>query len=83
MPTISLFNGIKIVMFLRGKEHNPPHVHAFYQDFEAPFSIEDGAIMDGAFPARQQAHIKEFISHYQKELEEMWETGQYQKLPPV
>jgi hypothetical protein len=28
MPTISYFYGIIIVMYLRNKEHNPPHIHA-------------------------------------------------------
>ena len=27
-PTICHFYGIIIVMYLRNKEHNPPHVHA-------------------------------------------------------
>lgn len=47
MPTISNFNGIIIVMYLRNKEHNPPHIHAITQDFDAPFSIETGEIMGG------------------------------------
>lgn len=42
MPTISHFYGITIVMYLRYKEHNPPHIHAITQDFDAPFSIETG-----------------------------------------
>lgn len=83
MPTISIFHGIRIVMFLRGKEHNPPHVHAFYNDFAAPFSIDDGEIMDGVFPQKEKALVKEFVLHYQKELEEMWENQQFYKLPPV
>lgn len=27
MPTISVFYGIYIMMYLRNKEHNPPHIH--------------------------------------------------------
>lgn len=83
MPTISTFQGIRIVMYLRGREHAPPHVHAFYQDFEAPFAIATGDILSGAFPDKQKSLIKRFILQNQKELEEMWETGQYKKLPPV
>ena len=49
MPTISQFHGITIVMYLRYKEHNPPHVHAITQDFDAPFLIATGNIMDGVF----------------------------------
>ena len=83
MPTISYFYGIVIVMYLRNKEHNPPHVHAITQDFDAPFLISNGEIMEGEFPAKAKALVKEFILKYQKELEEMWEKEEYKKLPPL
>ncbi len=39
--------------------------------------------MEGEFPAKAKAMVKEFILKYKKELEEMWETEQYKKLPPL
>ena len=39
--------------------------------------------MEGEFPAKAKSLVKEFIFKYQKELEEMWETEQYRKLPPL
>ncbi len=33
MPVISRFNGIAIKMYLRQKEHNPPHIRAIYGDY--------------------------------------------------
>lgn len=83
MPTISSFYGIIIVMYFRGKEHNPPHIHAITQDFDAPFSIDTGELMDGEFPAKARAMVREFVLLYREELEEMWETGVYTKLPPL
>ena len=83
MPTICHFYGITIVMYLRNKEHNPPHVHAITQDFDAPFLIATGEIMEGEFPPKATELVKEFIMTYQKELEEMWETETYRKLPPL
>ena len=83
MPTISHFYGIIIVMYLRNKEHNPPHVHAITQDFDAPFLIETGEIMEGEKKKKAKAMVKEFILMYQKELLEMWETEKYIKLPPL
>lgn len=83
MPTISYFYGIIIVMYLRNKDHNPPHIHAITQDFDAPFSIATGEIMEGEFPAKAKAMVMEFILKYQRELEEMWETEKYAKLPPL
>jgi len=39
--------------------------------------------MEGDFPAKAKALVKEFIMKYQKELLEMWETEKYKKLPPL
>lgn len=83
MPTISAFYGIIIVMYLRNKEHNPPHIHAITQDFDAPFLISSGELMEGYFPPKAKALVKEFIQKYQHELNEMWETETYVKLPPL
>ena len=83
MPTISSFYGIIIIMNLRNKEHNPPHIHAVTADFVAPFLIATGEIMEGEFPPKAKKMVKEFILKYQKELEEMWETENYIKLPPL
>ena len=83
MPTISYFYGIIIVMYLRCKEHNPPHVHAITQDLDAPFLIATGEIIEGEFPPKAKALVQEFILKYQNELLEMWESGKYQKLPPL
>ena len=83
MPTISNFYGIIIVMYLRNKEYNPPHVHAITNDFDAPFLISTGEIIEGEFPTKAKALVKEFILKYQRELEEMWETEKYVKLPPL
>ncbi len=52
MPTISNFYGIIIIMYLRNKEHNPPHIHAITQDYAASFLIETGDIMEGEFPRK-------------------------------
>lgn len=83
MPTISYFYGIIIVMYLKDKEHNPPHIHAITQDFDAPFLIENGEIMEGFFPVKAKAIVKEFVMKYRDELMDMWETGIYVKLPPI
>ncbi|MDD6807528.1 MAG: DUF4160 domain-containing protein [Oscillospiraceae bacterium] len=83
MPTISYFYGITILMFLKDKEHNPPHIHAFYQDYEASFYISTGELYEGEFPVKAKKLVKEFILKYQKELEEMWEKEIYKKLPPI
>lgn len=83
MPTISYFYGIIIVMYLRDKEHNPPHIHAITSQFDSPFSIESGEIMEGVFPTKAKALVKEFILKYKGDLLAMWQTGKYKRLPPL
>ena len=78
LPTISSFYGIFILMHLTRKEHNPPHIHAIYGDYEATFYIEDGE-----FPKNGKVLVKEFILKYKKELKEMWDKEVYKKLPPL
>ena len=80
MPTISIFYGIAITMRQREKEHNPPHIHARYGEFQASFYISNGEIMNGAFPARACDMVKEFILQHQNELMAMWNGAPFQKL---
>ena len=42
MPTISTFYGIRITM--NYNEHNPPHFHATYQDYEISVDIQTGLV---------------------------------------
>ena len=80
MPTISVFYGIIIMMYLKDKEHNPPHIHAFYGSDAATFLISNGDLYEGEFPYRAKKMVKEFINKYKNELLQMWETGIYTKL---
>lgn len=83
MPVISRFYGIVIKMYLRQKEHNPPHIHAIYGECVGAFSIESGELMYGDIPLKGQILVKEFIDQYKEELFNMWETQLFKILPPV
>ena len=83
MPVISRFNGIVIRMYLRQKEHNPPHIHAVYGEYIGLFSILDGNMFEGDLPIKIQQIIKDFIIFYKEQLIEMWETQQFRTLPPI
>ena len=45
MPVISIFLGIKIMMYY--DDHNPPHFHASYAGFDALIDIRRGCVMSG------------------------------------
>lgn len=83
MPVISRFHGIIIKMYLRQKEHNPPHIHAIYGECVGMFSLEDGDMFEGDIPTKYQILVKNFIIHYKESLLLMWNTQQFEMLTPI
>ena len=47
------------------------------------FSLEDAEMFEGDIPLKGQMYVKEFIEKYRRELYDMWETQEFQKLPPI
>ena len=46
-----MFYGILVSMyFMDTSEHHLPHIHVFYQDFEAVFAIPSAEQLAGDFP---------------------------------
>ena len=72
MPEISRFYGIIIRMFFN--DHNPPHFHVEYQDYEAVISIKDG-IVNGNMPRRALKLVFEWLDLHKDELIENWELS--------
>ena len=79
MPTISRFLGIFIKMYFT--DHNPPHFHAIYQNYEAAFSIETGELIKGKFPKRQRQFVEVWAYLHKEELEANWELLQHNQQP--
>lgn len=76
MPTISIFYGIRIMMyFFDTGKHNTPHIHAEYQDDEAVFSILDGEIMSGSLPRKQMRLVQAWIELHQESLMVDWKLA--------
>lgn len=81
MPEISRFYGIIIRMFYY--DHNPPHIHVEYQDYDAVIDINDG-IVKGEMPRRALKLVYEWLDMYSEELREDWELAQQGKpLNPI
>ena len=80
MPVISRFQGVVIKMYFRGREHNPPHFHAFHGSDAAALSIEDGAVIDGSLPPAILGRVRQWFLRNRGELREMWDTQQFRKL---
>lgn len=83
MPVISRFYGIVIKMYFRKKEHNPPHVHALYGEYNGMFSLVDTEMFEGDIPLKEQKIVQKFIEKNREKLIHMWETQEFEVLPPV
>ena len=45
MPEISRF--LEIIIYMYFKDHNPPHFHVKYENYEASINIKDLKIISG------------------------------------
>lgn len=80
MPVISRFYGVVIKMYLRQKEHNPPHIHAIYGENVGMFSLVTTEMYEGDVPTREQAMVRRFIEQNREQLIQMWETQIFEEL---
>ena len=75
MPEISRFNGIVISMLFKDiKQHNKPHVHVSYAEYEATVSI-DGEILGGSLPSKQFKLIQAWLILHEEELYSAWNNA--------
>lgn len=84
MPEISRFLGIVIGIFPR--EHQPPHFHAVYGDYQVTVDIRTG-VVHGDFPKRALRHVLDWMDLHQDELLADWDAIQSgrpaQKIEPL
>ncbi len=72
MPTICMFFGIIVKMYNeKGCQHNVPHLHAEYQDFNILIDF-DGNIIDGEFPKAKLKLLEAWIEIHREDLEANW-----------
>ena len=82
MPEITRFYGILIKIFFRN-EHNPPHIHAIYGEYNGLFEISTMKMIEGDLPKKAQSLVEEWGSQYKDELMDMWNNKVVTKLMPL
>jgi hypothetical protein len=76
MPIISMFFGIIIRLYLLdNKNHNLPHFHAKYAEYEASISIESGEMLAGELPRKQLRLVQAWVELHRDELLADWELA--------
>ncbi len=76
MPEISRFYGIIIKMYFN--EHNPPHFHIEYQDYEAIMNIETGDVT-GKLSRRAIRLVYDWLDENKEALLENWKLSEEHK----
>ena len=73
MPEISRFYGI--IIYLNMDDHNPPHLHAHYAEFEAVFDIRTAQILAGRLPKFTKKLVITWMKLHAVELMENWQNA--------
>jgi len=81
MPTISMFFGIIIRMYCDKGEHNPPHFHAYYNEFKAIVDIRKCEIIEGNLPRKQAKLVLAWSEIHQEDLLADWQLATNGELP--
>jgi hypothetical protein len=81
MPEVSRFYGIVIKVYFR--DHPPPHFHAVYAEHEALYDIETLEVIEGDLPRTAAKLVVEWATLNQKALRQIWETQDFQEIPPL
>lgn len=74
MPTISMFYGIVISMYCQN-EHNPPHFHARYGEYNCVVDINNCEIITGDFPKKQSKLVIAWAELHKESLLANWEIA--------
>jgi len=68
-------------MYMGKKDHNPPHIHAYYQNKRASFGIKKGDKLEGGLPQDKEKLVSAWIVLRKDELLANWELAQNGELP--
>jgi hypothetical protein len=67
-----MFYGIIVRMYCGKAEHNPPHVHVYYQKTKAVLDIRKCEIIGGSLPRRQARLVLAWAELHRDELLADW-----------
>ena len=83
MPIISKFYGIIIKMYFIQKDHNPPHIHAFYGEYVSVIDLNTLEEIEGNLPLKALKIVREWIEINKNEILEIWKTQKFRKIKPI
>lgn len=85
VPRISSFYGIVITMYYR--DHEPPHFHAVYGEYQAQIAIATLDPLSGELPPRALRLVREWAGLHLAALQANWEKARMRDvldtIPPL
>ena len=79
MPIIAAFFGM--VVRLYHADHEPPHIHVQYGEFEAIVEITTGVIMRGKLPKRLERILQDWLKTRRTEVMKAWQDARAHRMP--
>lgn len=74
MPTITIIDGIRILMYLN--DHTPPHFHVRFGGTKGKFDIATGQLLSGRVDRRTAAKVQEWTELNRDLLMRNWKACQ-------
>lgn len=68
-------------MYCSPSEHNPPHIHAYYQDYKAIINIRTCEVSGGKLPPKQTKLVLAWVEIHKEELLADWKLASKGELP--
>lgn len=87
MPELCRFAGIVIyLLFKDTQQHNKPHVHVYYGDYEASIGV-DGELLAGSIPRKQMKIVVGWLALHEEEVYAAWNLAvqgeHFDKIAPM
>ena len=76
-----MFYGIIIRMYCAPAEHEPPHIHVYYQDYNAILDVQKCELVAGNLPRKQLHMVLAWMEIHQEELLANWILAQRGEIP--
>lgn len=87
MPELSRFEGMVIKMLFQDNvQHNKPHVHVYYGEYEASVGI-DGELLAGSLPHKQLRMVIGWLALHEEQAYSAWNKAvrgePFEKISPL
>ena len=79
MPVVAIVDGVLIMLFFN--DHDPPHFHVEYGEFQAKVSIATLKIIEGDIPPDKRNRVLEWAGRHQEDLSAAWKATRNKQKP--